>query len=135
MQVLNVALGGTLIAHLPDVVGEAVPHRAPALKAVLHDVTIDATSRVRAAHGVAAMAVPSIHHQAVDRPGRGLVVTARSPDGVVEAVELTSHPFVLGVQWHPELAAPASDVRRVFHELVGACRSRPVPERRARAAS
>lgn len=135
MQVLNVALGGTLIAHLPDVVGETVPHRAPALKAVLHDVAIDAASRVRAAHGVATMAVPSIHHQAVDRPGRDLLVTARSPDGVIEAVELASHPFVLGVQWHPELAAPGSGVRRVFHELVGACRPHPASARRARAAS
>lgn len=132
MQVLNVALGGTLIAHVPDVFGDAVPHRAPALKAVEHDVVIDAGSRVRAAHGVVGMAVQSIHHQAVDRPGAGLVVTARSPDGVVEAVETTAHPFVLGVQWHPELSGPESEARRVFHELVVAARP---SARRVRAAS
>lgn len=133
MQVLNVALGGTLIAHLPDVFGETVPHRAPALTAVAHDVTLDAQSRVRAAHGVGTMSVQSIHHQAVDRPGAGLAVTARSADGVIEAIEVVSHPFVLGVQWHPELSAADSDARRVFHELVGTCRPRPL--RRARAAS
>lgn len=122
MQVLNVALGGTLIAHLPDVYGDAIPHRAPELKSVEHDVAIDRASRIAAAHGVVEMAVPSIHHQAVGRPGSDLAVTARSADGVIEAIEVRSHPFVLGVQWHPELSAPESAARRIFHELVGACR-------------
>lgn len=134
MQVLNVALGGTLIVHLPDVVGEAVPHRAPGLMPVEHDVTIDTGTRALAAHGVSVMAVQSIHHQAIDRPGDGLAVTARSADGVVEAVELTSHPFVIGVQWHPELSEPQTPARRVFHELVGASRP-PSTSRRPRLAS
>lgn len=124
MQVLNVALGGSLIVHLPDVVGETVPHRAPGLKAVEHEVQIEAGSRTREAHGAPSMAIQSIHHQAVDRPGSGLVVTARSADGVVEAVELESHAFVLGVQWHPELSGPETAARRVFHHLVAASRPR-----------
>jgi putative glutamine amidotransferase len=135
MQVLNVALGGSLIAHLPDVFGESVPHRGAGLTAVEHSVAIDADSRVRSAHGVGTMAVQSIHHQAVGRPGNGLAVAARSSDGVIEAIEVTSHGFALGVQWHPELSAPGSDARRVFHELVGACRPRPVSARHTRAAS
>lgn len=118
MQVLNVALGGDVIPHLPEVVGEAIPHRAPGLRAVPHDVTIVAGSRTQAIHGVETMRIQSIHHQAVGRLGRGLTVAARSSDGVIEAVELESHSFAIGVQWHPELDAAETPPRRIFAALV-----------------
>jgi putative glutamine amidotransferase len=50
--------------------------------------------------------VNSTHHQAVSRPGRGVTISGRAPDGVVEAIEIADHPFALGVQWHPEALAP-----------------------------
>jgi len=65
------------------------------------------------------------HHQAIDRPGTGLRVTARSPDGVVEAVELADHPWLVAVQWHPEMtAADDATQQRLFDGLVEAIGSR-----------
>ncbi|HEV7730866.1 MAG TPA: gamma-glutamyl-gamma-aminobutyrate hydrolase family protein [Candidatus Binatia bacterium] len=125
MQLLNVALGGDLIAHIPDHFGEAVVHRAPALKPCTHDVRIDADSRLGRVLGSEALSVQSIHHQAVGRLGRDLRAVAWSPDGVVEAIESEVHPFVVGVQWHPELEA-LSNPRplRLFEALVDQARRR-----------
>ncbi|MFJ6409469.1 gamma-glutamyl-gamma-aminobutyrate hydrolase family protein [Streptomyces hydrogenans] len=101
MQVLNVALGGTLVADLPP--GE-VRHlsQESALTdgADDHEVAFEAGSIVAGLFG-ARTVTNSWHHQAVDRCGAGLLVTGRTADGVVEAVELPGAP-VLGVQWHPE---------------------------------
>ncbi|MGQ0573299.1 MAG: gamma-glutamyl-gamma-aminobutyrate hydrolase family protein [Pseudonocardia sp.] len=99
-QVLNVALGGTLVQHLPDVVGQPRHNPSPG---VFGSTCIDvvAGSRVAAAVG-ARVVVQCHHHQAVDRLGDGLVVTGRATDGTVEAVELDGAPFVVGIQWHPE---------------------------------
>ncbi|OXR41083.1 gamma-glutamyl-gamma-aminobutyrate hydrolase family protein [Nocardia cerradoensis] len=101
-QVLNVALGGTLIPDLPDQGIEhyslaAVPDRRPDRE---HRVDFDAGTLAAKLYGPRS-AVNSWHHQAVDRPGEGLVVSGRAPDGVVEAIELPGRP-VLGLQWHPE---------------------------------
>jgi putative glutamine amidotransferase len=117
LQVLNVALGGDLITHLPDHVGEDVPHRSPGLKPVPHEVRLDAGTRVLDVHGVATLAVQSIHHQAVARLGADLRATAWSSDGVVEALESDRHAGLLAVQWHPELDLPGTVPRRVFVSL------------------
>ncbi|MCW5889028.1 MAG: gamma-glutamyl-gamma-aminobutyrate hydrolase family protein [bacterium] len=119
MQLLNVALGGTLISHIPDHFGEQVVHRAPQLKPIQHGVRIDAESRLGRLFGEDRITVQSVHHQAVGTLGRGLRAVAWAEDGVVEAVESERHPFVLAVQWHPELDA-LSDRRplRLFEELV-----------------
>lgn len=118
MQVLNVALGGDLIAHLPEVVGHEIAHRAPGLRPAPHDVTVTRGSRVHAAHDAREMPIQSIHHQGVGAVGRDLEVSARSADGVIEALESTVHPFALGLQWHPELSAEGSAARRIFDALV-----------------
>jgi len=125
MQLLNVALGGDLVAHIPDHYGERVPHRRPERLPVEHEVRIDPTSRIGTLLGTEHLVVQSVHHQAVGRLGKGLRAVAWSPDDVVEAVESTEHPFVLAVQWHPELGA-LSDARqrRLFDELVARSRSR-----------
>lgn len=106
MQVLNVALGGTLVADLPP---SEVQHlsleSAPTDGAADHVVAFEAGSIVAGLFGRQAV-TNSWHHQAVDRCGAGLVVTGRTSDGVVEAVELPGAP-VLGVQWHPEWMARA----------------------------
>lgn len=118
LQVLNVMRGGTLLQHLPDVVGSSRYNAGNGVFTV-NDVEIDADSQVGALVG-AALPVKSYHHQAVDALGDGLRVTARSDDGIVQAVELDSVPFGVAVQWHPEEDA-AGDVR-LFAGLVEAAR-------------
>lgn len=119
MQLLNVALGGDLVAHIPDHYGDDVPHRHPELTPVYHDVRIEPTSSIARILGVTHLTVHSVHHQAVGRLGTGLRAVAWSPDGVVEAVESVTHPFLLGVQWHPELGALGDErQRRLFEALV-----------------
>jgi len=100
LQVLNVHLGGSLFQHVPDVVGHA-GHQPAAGCFGSTEVRIEPGSRLSKIMDEAST-VRCSHHQAVDRPGDGLVVTARAPDGLIEAVELSSAPFVVGVEWHPE---------------------------------
>lgn len=101
LQVLNVALGGTLVAHLePGEVSHLSPETAPTDGTVDHLVTFEPGSLVTELFGGSAI-TNAWHHQAVDRCGTGLVVTGRTSDGVVEAIERPGTP-VLGVQWHPE---------------------------------
>ena len=120
-QVLNVALGGTLVQHLPDVVGSERYQPSPAVFGD-GEVTVEPGSRLSAVLGDEAGTLPvhSYHHQALDVVADGLTVTARSEDGVIEAVELESVPFGLAVQWHPE--QDAAD-RRLFAGLVEAART------------
>jgi len=102
-QVLNVATGGTLIQDIPSIVTGAVEHDAggPRWRRV-HRVDVSPASRLREILGQDTMSVNSFHHQAVDRLGEGLVVSARSEDGIVEGLEAPASRFVLSVQWHPE---------------------------------
>jgi putative glutamine amidotransferase len=119
MQLLNVALGGDLISHIPDHFGEKVSHRRPEHLPIEHAVRIDPESRLARLLGTTGMTVQSVHHQAVGTLGKGLRAVAWSPDGVIEAVESEEHPFVLGLQWHPELGALGDDrQRRIFEALV-----------------
>jgi putative glutamine amidotransferase len=109
-QVINVAAGGTLRQHLPEDVGHEEHRRAIGRFAGNeHDVVVEAGSRARAATGESPHRVASHHHQAIDRLGGALAITARSEDDLVEAVESTGPGWVLGVQWHPE-ADPDSGV-------------------------
>ncbi|MEU6187619.1 gamma-glutamyl-gamma-aminobutyrate hydrolase family protein [Nocardia sp. NPDC047038] len=101
LQILNVALGGTLIPHLPPGSVEHLSTSPPLTDgADDHKVTFEPGSIAERIFGASAV-TNSWHHQAVDRCGTGLIVTGRTADGVVEAVELPGMP-VLGVQWHPE---------------------------------
>jgi putative glutamine amidotransferase len=119
LQLLNVALGGDLVAHIPDHFGTTVVHRTPQLTPVPHGVRLDPASKLAGLLDATAVVVQSVHHQAVHRLGDGLRAVGWSDDGVVEAVEAVDHPFVIGVQWHPELDA-LSDPRpmRLFEALV-----------------
>ncbi|MEW2359414.1 gamma-glutamyl-gamma-aminobutyrate hydrolase family protein [Spirillospora sp. NPDC029432] len=112
MQVLNVARGGSLVQYLPQEVGNE--DHAPAVGMVgRHRVHINPTSAVGKIMGDGAD-VPTYHHQAVKRLGKGLSAVAYAADQVVEAVELQGHRFGIGVQWHPE----EGDDRRLFEALV-----------------
>jgi putative glutamine amidotransferase len=123
MQVLNVALGGSLIEHLPAVVGERVLHRAPPREPTPHAVTVKAGSRLAAIAGATEFAPMSWHHQAIRQLAPGLEAVACAPDGTIEAVEMSQHPWLIAVQWHPELTAGREPVQqRLFDALVAAAK-------------
>ncbi|MEI8062838.1 MAG: gamma-glutamyl-gamma-aminobutyrate hydrolase family protein [Verrucomicrobiota bacterium] len=114
IQVMNVALGGTL---LPDVPG----HRHPESDGLIHKLQWEPSSKIRAALGVPVAPVNTSHHQVLDRVAPGLRVTARSEDGVIEAVEHATARFFWGVQFHPErLVDVAPQYRQLFTALVAA---------------
>ena len=115
MQVLNVALGGSLVQHLADPSHNDVPGQC----GDAHLVTVATGSALHGIVGEARIAVNSLHHQAVDRLGDGARACAWSDDGTVEALELDGAK-VVGVQWHPELRAHTSDHRALFGWLVEA---------------
>lgn len=123
LQVLNVAHGGTLHPHLPDVYGETIPHRSPPRDPGRHTVAIEAGSRLADILRTVEPQVVSWHHQAAAEIGPRLRVVARAPDGVVEACEVTDRENCIGVQWHPEISAAADPVQqRIFDWLVDRCR-------------
>jgi putative glutamine amidotransferase len=120
-QALNVAYGGTLHQHLPDVVGDGISHRqSEDGRRPTHFVDVIPGSRLACVLGTARLCVNSFHHQAVDQLGSGLAVSARAPDGTIEGVEDSARPFVVAVQWHAETLAAASANRALFEELVAA---------------
>ena len=118
MQVLNVALGGDLELHLPDVRGEAIAHRLPPREPTRHEVRVAPESLLAAIYGCETFPVCSWHHQEVRKLGRGLLPIAWAEDGVVEGLVQPDHPFALGVQWHPEMQADEPLQRRLFSALV-----------------
>ncbi|WP_232498675.1 gamma-glutamyl-gamma-aminobutyrate hydrolase family protein [Agromyces humatus] len=101
MQVLNVALGGTLEQHLGDRV-DLTPHRDIYGEHTSHPVSIHPDTLLRSITHEAEFEISSHHHQGVDRLGDGLTASASAPDGVIEAIEAADGAFCLGVQWHPE---------------------------------
>lgn len=118
-QMLNVNRGGSLIQHLPDVVGDNRYQPGGGNFAVM-EMSIGEGSKLFDLLGPKANGA-LYHHQAIDRVGEGLVVTANSPDGIIQGVELVDHPFGLAVQWHPEQAL---DDLRLFEGLVKAAYKR-----------
>ncbi|HKH87889.1 MAG TPA: gamma-glutamyl-gamma-aminobutyrate hydrolase family protein [Acidimicrobiales bacterium] len=115
MQLLNVARGGTLVQHLPDVVGHEEHNPTPGAFSK-HLVRIEEGSLLHQALGWRERYVPTHHHQAIDRLGGGLAAVAWAEDGTIEAVEDRDRFFLVGVQWHAE----ADDDPAVFEALVGA---------------
>ena len=128
-QLLNVALGGNLHPHIPDVYGWSLPHRVEAegddTTHVMHAVRIDSNCRLAGILGQLEPEVASWHHQAVSELAPKLRATAWSSDGVLEAYEVPSHAWLLGLQWHPEITAGRDAAQqRLFQALVEAA-SRP----------
>jgi putative glutamine amidotransferase len=120
-QLIAIVCGGDLEMDLPRDLPGTIDHGERAGRPVFHDIDVSPGSLLAEAVGVRTMRVNSMHHQAVRDPGRGLRASGRSPDGVVEAIE-SDGPFLLGVQWHPELLPSFEAHRRLFEALVSASR-------------
>ena len=109
-QLLHVVLGGTLMQHIPDAVPDALAHEQPNPRHEPgHAVDVAAGTRLYDIAGAARLEVNSAHHQAAERVPEGVVVSARAPDGIIEAIEAPAYRFALGVQWHPEYAVSPAD--------------------------
>jgi len=122
-QLLAVALGGSLIQHIPDSVADALEHEQPNPRHQPgHAVRVVPGTLLHRIVGAGEMRVNSAHHQAVRDPGPSAIVNAHAPDGVVEGVEDARFRFCLGVQWHPEFFIDQGD-RRIFAALIAACRA------------
>lgn len=119
-QLLAVALGGTLVQHIPDTVENALEHEQPNPRHEPgHHVAVTPGTLLARIVGTAEMQVNSAHHQAVRDPGRFAVVNATAPDGVIEGIEDPRYAFCLGVQWHPEFMIDPGD-RLIFRALIAA---------------
>ncbi len=121
-QLLNVILGGTLIQHIPDSIANALEHeqKNPRNEAG-HEVSVVANTLLSRIVGKTTLAVNTAHHQAVGTPAPNTIVNATTSDSVIEGIELPSHPFCLGVQWHPEYHVDSAD-KKIFEAFVAACR-------------
>jgi putative glutamine amidotransferase len=126
IQVLNVALGGTLVQDIPSATGTLVQHSQKDRRHVAtHAVKVEAGSRLAEVLGAVALEVNSLHHQSVDAPGDGVRVVAHAPDGIAEGIEVPGHPFAVAVQWHPEeLVAHDAAARSLFRAVVDAASRR-----------
>ncbi len=129
-QVLNVALGGTLyqdIGEHPGAQRHTFPY--PEFPHTLrpHTIKVEEDSRLADVLGEPMLTINSLHHQASKEVAPGLVVAARAPDGIVEALEVPAHPFGLAVQWHPECLPDAPEMRRLFEAFVAAAGERARP--------
>lgn len=125
MQALNVFRGGTLIQDIESQVPGCVKHeQGKPLARNSHIIDIDSESFLFGMSAEAGTKVNSHHHQAVKGPGRGLKVTAKAKDGVIECIEdINDERFVLGVQWHPELSWATDDLSgKIFNVFVDRCR-------------
>ena len=120
-QLLAVALGGSLIQHIPDSIANALPHEQPNPRNEAgHAVAVVPGTLLHRIVGATSMQVNSSHHQAVRAPGPHAIVDATAPDGVIEGIEDDRYRFCLGVQWHPEFLIDRGD-RRIFDALIAAC--------------
>lgn len=126
IQLINVALGGSLYTHIPDQFRTDLIHSTPEEKgreSLAHEVELDLNSKLGKIIGLKRFSVNSFHHQAIQTIAPDLMVTARSTDGLIEAVELAEEPFgVIGVQWHPECLLTIQSQLKLFEAFTAACK-------------
>jgi len=122
-QLLHVALGGTLIQHIPDEYPDALAHEQPNPRdEVGHDVEIVQGTKLYDIIGTHHIQANSAHHQAARDEPQGVKINARAPDGVIEGIEAINMTFCLGVQWHPEFEITDADTR-IFAAFIEAARA------------
>jgi putative glutamine amidotransferase len=121
-QALNVVRGGSLHQHLPELSTEIAHRQKLPGDQPSHPVTIKSGSRLADALGIGEVEVNSFHHQAIERLGEGLVVSAVAPDGTIEGIEDPRRRFLIGVQWHAETLVRREPEAELFRRFVEACR-------------
>lgn len=134
-QVINVAHGGTLHQHVPAVPGAWQHQQKDPRGAPIFPTSLQPGSRLARAFGSLEIRTNGYHHQAIDRLGEGLIATAHSGDGLIEAVEEQAGSFVLGVQWHPEMSFAAFPEQRVPFDLLVEAARQFVAEQHTRSGS
>lgn len=124
MQILTVATGGNLIPHVPEVYGDAIEHRLDnPRRPIPHEIDVLPGSELVNLLGALRLDIVSWHHQAVRTASSAWKLAAISSDGVTEAIEHVSHPWAIGLQWHPELSMGNPAHQRFFRLFVQACGS------------
>ncbi len=118
MQLLNVSQGGNLLLHIPEDRPKALPHKDPIDPAHRHGLEVVSGSLMERVYGDGEIRVNSMHHMAIDDVAPGFRVTARCPDGVIEAIESTTDWFAMGTQFHPESDSASALDLRIFEEFI-----------------
>jgi len=121
LQLINVAMGGSLYTHIKDQHAASLEHSQPPERPrahLAHAVKVNETSRLAQILGNSTVEVNSLHHQGIQELGSGLEAVAFAPDGIIEAVELPGSPFGLAVQWHPEWLLDYAPMRQLFRAFV-----------------
>ena len=122
-QVLNIAFGGTLWQDIPSQVKNTYQHQPSPLEMIgerTHNAVVIQNTKLHSILNTNKLKVNSMHHQAVKELGMGLTLSAVSTDGIPEGFELTGHPFLVAVQWHPEWLFPQEDSYALFSALIRA---------------
>lgn len=123
MQLINVVMGGNLYLHIPDDLPDAIPHKDPHDSAHRHGLEVKNGTLMERVYGDGEIRVNSRHHMAIDELAPGFSVTARCPDGVIEAIEYQGHDWVaIGTQFHPESEHASALDLRIFEEFIDAIR-------------
>ncbi len=118
LQLLNISQGGTLLLHIPEDLPKALPHKDPLDPAHRHALEVVAGSLMERVYGDGEIRVNSVHHMAIDDVAPGFRVTARCPDGVIEAIESTTDWLAFGTQFHPESDSASALDLRIFEEFI-----------------
>ncbi len=123
-QAINVALGGSLYQDIASQIPNAGEHQQRALKDKGgHKIKVHDGTKLKQIVGREDLEVNTTHHQAVKELGRGLIVNATAEDGIIEGIESKDHPFVLGVQWHPEFLTERDlSQKKIFASFISACK-------------
>ena len=129
MQLINVSQGGTLLLHIPEDLPKALPHMDSLDPSQRHGLEVVPGSLMERVYGDGEIRVNSLHHMAVDDVAPGFMVTARCPDGVIEAIESTTDWFAFGTQFHPEATSASALDLRIFEEFISGITGE-VPEMR-----
>jgi putative glutamine amidotransferase len=129
MQLINVSQGGTLLLHIPEDLPKALPHMDSLDPSHRHGLEVVPGSLMERVYGDGEIRVNSLHHMAVDDVAPGFMVTARCPDGVIEAIESTTDWFAFGTQFHPEATSASALDLRIFEEFISGITGE-VPEMR-----
>jgi len=129
VQVMNVAAGGTLIQDIDSELRTDIEHASEPSDRHRHAVLVEKNTKLSDIVGDAELEVNSSHHQAIRHVGHGLRVTALAPDGIIEGLEDPSHPFYIGVQWHPEDMITERSAERLFEAFVEAARQQAQKKR------